>query len=157
MLLHEPGDEYRLAEQLQLLGRKLALADKYDAACCGTTIGQCRALREIGRNPGLNTNQLAEKLNVDKSTVSRTIDQLVKQYWVVRRPDQRDRRYTILDLSREGQAMLLALEMQIVRYHQGIFRAIPENKRGQVAESIDLLLNALQKMEQDTGGGSICC
>jgi len=151
------GDEYRLQDRLRLLGRKLALADKYDAACCGMTAGQCRALQEIGRNRDINTNQLADNLNVDKSTVSRTIDHLVKQNLVDRKPDQRDRRYTSLDLSQEGQVMLQSLELQIVKYYQEVFRTIPENKRTQVIESLDLLLNALKEVEQGTGSGSVCC
>ncbi len=156
-MVNEHWDENRLQEQLRLLGRKLALADKFDAACCGTTVGKCRALQEIGRNLDINTKQLAEALNVDKSTISRTIDNLVKQDWVIRRPDHQDRRYTILNLTTEGQIVSRDLAMQINRYHKQLLNAIPEKKRTQVMESLDLLLKALDEAEKGPGGGSSCC
>ncbi len=155
--MNELYDEHRLQEQLRLLSKKLALTDKYDAACCGTTVGQCRVLQAIGRNPNVNTKQLAESLNVDKSTMSRTIDHLVKQELIVRRPYQRDRRHTILNFTSEGQVMLKALEMEINKYHAEILYAIPEDKRDQVMESLDLLLRALDKSDLGTCGSSTCC
>jgi len=141
-------NEYRLREQLRILGKKLTYADKHDAACCGTTIGQCRALQEMGKNDGINVNKLAENLNVDKSTISRSIDNLVKQNWAYRAADPYDRRYISLNLTAQGQEILENIEMRINKYHEQIFSTIPEEKREQVVESLDLLLKALDEAER---------
>ena len=53
-----------LRELVRLLIRHLGMLDKLEAGCCGTSIGQCHALVEIGRAAEISLNELAELLNL---------------------------------------------------------------------------------------------
>ena len=66
-----------LRELLRTLIRKLGVLERSEAGCCDMTLSQCNALIEVGRAGVLSVNQLADRLNLDKSTASRVSDKLV--------------------------------------------------------------------------------
>ncbi|NLO21727.1 MAG: MarR family transcriptional regulator [Syntrophomonadaceae bacterium] len=146
-----------LQEILLRLGRKLLSVDKFDAACCGMTVGQCRMLQEIGKHSHISIKQLAENFKLDKSTVSRIVDSLVKEGWVVRRPDTMDRRCLVLNLSQRGEETLYNLTTQISNYYQSVLEAIPALQRDQLIESLELLLKALDKVYLESNKTIVCC
>lgn len=146
-----------LQELLLRLGRRLLSVDKLDAACCGMTVGQCRILQEIGKHSHISVKQLAENFKLDKSTVSRSVDNLVKEGWVVRRTDTRDRRCLVLNLSQQGEETLLNLTLQISNYYRVVLAAIPALQRDQLMESLELLLKALDKADSQSQNNMLCC
>src|SRR5208337_1145786 len=81
----------RLRECVRLLARKLGLLEKSEASCCGVTLSQCHAIVEIGRADSISVIDLATMLGLDKSTMSRTINNLVEMDLVTREvvPDNR--------------------------------------------------------------------
>ena len=73
------------------------------SSCCnGVTLPQCHALLEIENNEEITITELADKLTLEKSTVSRTIDNLVKKGFIMREIPPDNRRITKLTLSAEG-------------------------------------------------------
>lgn len=73
------------------------------SSCCnGVTLPQCHALLEIENNEEITITELANKLTLEKSTVSRTIDNLVKKGFIIREIPPDNRRITKLTLSVEG-------------------------------------------------------
>ena len=82
--------------------RKLGLLQKADASCCGITVAQCHTLVEIGKSNCLSLNELSGLLTFDKSTMSRTVDNLVNAGLVVRQIDKEDRRYMKITLIVQG-------------------------------------------------------
>lgn len=74
-----------------------------NTACCGgITLAQCHVLMEIENLVKTTTKQLSKNLLLDKSTLSRTIEGLKKQGLIKREGNARDRRLTILSLTKEG-------------------------------------------------------
>lgn len=142
-------NEVVLRELLRLLVRDLGLLQKEDAACCGISVTQCHALVEVGRRGQMNLVELSDCLDLDKSTMSRTISSLTESGYVNRTTDNDNRRYVQISLQPEGQAVFKSIEETMNRYYQCIFEAIPEEKRPQVVESLELLLNAVKQ--------SACC
>lgn len=67
-----------LRELIRILVRDLGILEKSDASCCGVTITQCHAVVEIGRKGKISLVDLAGLLGLDKSTMSRTINNLVE-------------------------------------------------------------------------------
>jgi len=137
----------RLREGTRMLLRKLGIFERDEAVCCGVTYAQCHALVEVGRKGTLSLNELAELLNLDKSTVSKTVDQLVKNGIMLREPGQKDRRYVTLTLTTEGYELFQSIEKRMEAYFTKILDSIPDNKREQVIESIQILSDAIQKTE----------
>ena len=66
-----------LRENARLLIRRLGLLEKDNAGCCCVTMPQCHVIVEVGRHKTLSVNDLAQLLNLDKSSVSKTVDKLV--------------------------------------------------------------------------------
>lgn len=134
-----------LRELLRVLVRNLGMLEKSDASCCGVTITQCHAIVEIGRKGKISLVDLADLLDVDKSTMSRTVNNLVETGLALRDMDTENRRYVVIQLTESGQKVFNSIENSMENYYKDIFNSIPENKRGQVLESLFLLTEAAKK------------
>lgn len=138
------SDVIRLRELLRLLARKLGLLDKSELSCCGITYSQCHILVEIGGKGCLSINELADLLGLDKSTISRTVNTMVEQGLVTREADPGDRRYVHIQLTEAGSRILSNIESRMADCYQNIYKAIPQDKKEQVLESLELLVQAIQ-------------
>jgi len=133
----------RLRETTRLLIRKLGVLERSEAVCCGITLTQCHAIVETGRKEQISVNELSELLNLDKSTVSRTVEQLVNNNLMVREPDRNDRRYVTLQLTSKGGELFRDIEKRMEVYFTEILAFIPEEKHEQVIESLQIFSEAL--------------
>lgn len=134
----------RLRENIRILVRKLGLLEKGEAVCSGLTLTQCHVIVEIGRNANLSVNELAQLLTLDKSTVSRVVEQLVNNKLLLRKSHPEDRRYVTLELTVQGKALFESTELRMAEYYQGVLASLPAEKRQQVIESLELLSTALR-------------
>lgn len=138
------GSEY-LRELLRILVRNLGILEKSDVSCCGVTIAQCHAIVEIGRIKKISLIELADLLGLDKSTMSRTINNLVEAGLVKRDIDAENRRYISIQLTDQGIEVFVSIENSMYRYYSDIFKSIPEDKRNQVLDSLEILVKSVQE------------
>lgn len=134
-----------LRELLRILIRDLGILEKSDASCCGISLAQCHAIVEIGRADKISLIDLADLLGLDKSTMSRTINNLVEAGLVLRELDMENRRYVIIQLTDKGKEIFQNTEESMNNYYQDILESIPENKRNEVIEGLQLLTDAVKK------------
>lgn len=127
----------------RLLVRNLGFLDKSEASCCGTTIGQCHSIIEIGAAQEISLNELADILKLDNSTLSRTVNNLVDQQLVLREIDPQDRRYIKMKLTGRGWEVYESIEKNMNTYYGDLLKNIPEEKHEQVIESLMLLVKAM--------------
>jgi DNA-binding MarR family transcriptional regulator len=92
-----------LARQLDTLARKGSLYVRVDRS------GYV-ALRTLERLGPVRTNELADVLHLDASTVTRQVTALVAGGFVARRPDPADGRSSTLVLTAEGRRIMGAVE-----------------------------------------------
>lgn len=133
-----------LRELLRVLVRNLSILEKSDASCCGVTVTQCHAILEIGRSGKISLVELADLLGVDKSTMSRTVNNLVESDFAIRESDTENRRFVIIQLTENGKSVFQNIEESMENYYKDIFGSIPEDKRSQVLESLQLLADAVK-------------
>lgn len=133
-----------LRELIRILVRDLGVLEKNDASCCEVSLAQCHAIVEIGRKGKISLVDLAGMLGLDKSTMSRTINNLVESNLVIRDLDMENRRYVIIQLTEKGSSVFRNIEESMYEYYNSIFNSIPENKRSQVIESLQLLKEAVE-------------
>ena len=69
----------------------------------GITVPKWRVLAVLHERPGVSMNQLADFTTVDRTTLTRTLDQMVKDRLVERRDDAHDRRTIRLHLAGRGR------------------------------------------------------
>lgn len=137
-------DSARLREVIRQLERKLGVLETYRFSCCGlASLAQCHALVEIGRAGSLSLIELASMLNLDTSTMSRTVENLVKGKLARREADESDRRYVRIYLTGEGKKLFTLIEEETKSYYDDVLAEIPENKHEQVVESMALLCDAI--------------
>ena len=133
-----------LREIVRILVRNLGLLEKGDAGCCGVTLAQGHAIVEIGRAEEINLNSLAQLLNLDKSTMSRTIDNLVNQGLVLREVHTENRRNIRISLTEKGNEIFAGIEKSMQDYYNNIISIVPKDKKAQVLESLQILFDIVK-------------
>lgn len=137
----------QLRELVRLLERKLSILENGEMSCCGVSLAQCHALVEIGRAGSISLVDLSKLLNLDNSTLSRTVNNLVDNKMAERELDPNDRRYVVIKLSPGGVSAFREIESNMGAYFLQVFGAIPEDKKDQVLESLGLLTKAISEID----------
>lgn len=127
-----------------------------ETSCCGVTLGQCHALLELSFSDSSLT-ALAAALDLDSSTLSRTVDGLVKAGWVERTQDAADRRAVRLALSAAGRGKVAEIDGMCDRYYKGLFDAMSERDRKCVVRAVKLLAGLMRAHRTAPEGGEACC
>ncbi len=143
----------RFRERLRKVERELGWSQRNDIQCCGVTMAQCHALVAMGERDETSIVELAGVLGVDTSTLSRTVDNMVKSGLVNRFLNPQDRRYVSLTLTDKGKTALDAIGHLTDAYVTKLFEFIPEEKHLQVIDSLELMGSALEQYGREYG----CC
>lgn len=133
-----------LRDLVRALEKNIGALEKSELFCCGVTVGQCYAVLEIGLAGEISLIDLANLLNLDKSTMSRTVNNLVNRKLVDRYTDSDNRRYVKLILTEQGRVVFDKINATFDLYLNNVFETISESKREQVTESIEILIGALK-------------
>ncbi|MGC1381620.1 MAG: MarR family transcriptional regulator [Candidatus Baltobacteraceae bacterium] len=116
-----------------------------DQTPCGApiSVGEAQALFELANDPGISQNELAARLRLEKSTVSRLAKMLEQRGWLDRRRDKGDSRLLRLRLTAAGSKAVQRLSAsRRVRFAK-VFDAIPAHKRDALLDSLSLLSEVL--------------
>ena len=119
-----------------------------NCCCCGISKTQCFLVVEIGRKPGISVKELADILHVDKSGVSRSVEELVQMGFVERRPSKEDRRFVTLSLLPKGHERFEIIEHDMYLKFKEVLKQIPHDKQEQVIEALKLYNEACSKVEE---------
>lgn len=116
---------------------------------CGRTvpIAEAHALLELSRSPYLTQQNLAERLNLKKSTVSRLVSNLRRRRWIHRRRCEHDRRAYELSLSEAGAAAAADLAEARGEKMAGVLANVPDTQREAVLAALDTLIEAIHESE----------
>jgi DNA-binding MarR family transcriptional regulator len=74
--------------------------------CSGMTRAQCAVLVHLARQQGINQASLAQSLDIEPITLVRLLDRLQEAGLVARKPDPRDRRAYIPELTAKAKPVL---------------------------------------------------
>ena len=151
--------ESELPTAPQSIGRSLVFASSTASAVAsallaphGLTLAQWAVLVCLWRNGPLSVKQVAEFTGNVPPAASRIVDRRVQGGLVDRRPDPRDRRAVVVDLTERGQA-LRAVERIYEDVNEVLLRDVPEAER----EALFGLLHRIQANGRgwlDTAGGT---
>lgn len=93
---------HHFREVIRIFDRELSYQN--NASCCnGISVSQCHTLLEIEKNSEISVSELANKLSLDKSTVSRTVEGLVNISLVDRVIPKENRRLALINLTDSGK------------------------------------------------------
>lgn len=111
----------------------------------GLTQAEFRCLRLFGTDESLNNKQIAERMNLSPSRLTRIIDGLVKKEYILREINPNDRRNMIVELSKKGQALVTQLNKAYINIHSEILEDIDPDQHLPLITAMNQLLTALEK------------
>ena len=138
-------------EYTRELERNLENMNQSDCCQCNVNTLQCFLVVEIGRHPGICIKDLAQSLKLDKSGISRAIEELVQKGFVLREPSKKDRRCVILTLTKDGETRFNQIENDMDKKFKEVFSYIDKDKQDMVLEALQLYNDACKKAE------NTCC
>ncbi|MDZ7724879.1 MAG: MarR family winged helix-turn-helix transcriptional regulator [candidate division KSB1 bacterium] len=144
--------------ELQLLRRYIRILERHvdqqlknHKGCCGVSLAQCHALVELDVHDKCTVTALAERLNLDKSTASRTVENLVQRDLVTRFSDPNDRRFYKIALSENGKSFVDSINFFCNEMYETVCCGMMPDEQQTVLEGLRLLTEAIQK-KQNSGG-----
>lgn len=102
----------------------------------GVTPGEFSLLTMLKANPGINSITLTRIYQLDKATLSLSINRLAKRGLISSTRHANDRRYYALELTSEGRVLLQVVTRHIERQERTMDAAL---KPGERARLLDLL------------------
>lgn len=85
---------------------------------------------------------LAAKLRLDHSTLSRTVDGLVRQELLERLGDEHDRREVLIRLTPAGRSLCREIHDGNDEYCRQVFAGMPPSERSEVIRNFEILVQA---------------
>ncbi len=116
---------------------------------CGRSvpIAEAHALLELSRSSQLTQQELAERLSLRKSTVSRLVSHLRRRGWVERRPCPHDGRAYQLSLSAKGVTAAEDLAHARGARMADVLANVPESERKTVLAALETLIDAIHETD----------
>jgi len=143
----EQTEEQRKTQLPALIGnliRQLNLLNRDQKVCYGVTLSQCYVLETLGVKGKLTMNELSQEQGVTLSTMTRVVDVLVRDNIVIRDTIPGDRRKVFIDLTEKGKELAEKLRICTEEFVWKLMEKIPEEKREQVMDSMELLSKAIE-------------
>lgn len=138
-------------KHLRALEREISQSIKSEGSCCGVTLAQCHVLLEVEDAGPVSLTELKNRLILDKSTVSRTVDSLVKAGTVKREEGEEDRRYSVLELTETGKEEVRRINGFCNDRYRLLFSMIEPESREGMLNTIKLLSKTMARLRAELG------
>ena len=142
---HFEADVQEFGELLSVMIRSFAAFERSEIFCSGITMSQCSTILGIGKNGTMTMHALSEWMSLATSTMTRIVDNLVRDGYVGRGQDPHDRRVVQVSLTEEGEKLFQVIKQIYHEYHRKIVESIPAEELHQVVESLTILIEAIKK------------
>lgn len=138
----------RLYDVFAELVRGYQFRDREGICCHGLSVSQCYSLDLLDKDGPMPMGELAKALYLELSTVTRVVDQLVKQRLASRENDPTDRRICLIRITRKGQSMVADVRGKLIKEHEMVLRNIDADSRESVIAAMSHLLAAFNERQQ---------
>ncbi|MEP6843308.1 MAG: MarR family transcriptional regulator [Pseudolysinimonas sp.] len=102
------------------------------------TLPQFRVLVLLSSSGPLRTGVLAERLGVNPSTFSRSLDRMVSGGWVDRLPNPDSRREVIIDLTDKGRELVVTVSDRRRREYRRILSRLSQDEQQSIMRALEL-------------------
>ncbi len=108
------------------------------------SLSEIYALSILAERAPLSQQELGAALGLEKSSVSRLVQQVEQQGWVQRERDARDSRLRMLRLTDAGAQLAEDLQSQMSEAHATLFARLTPHEQSALLEGLTALHRALQ-------------
>lgn len=109
------------------------------------TVAELKCIRQISTTENFNNKEIAERMNLSSSRLTRIIDGLVEKGIIKREIDPSDRRNMKLCLSTEGVNLLQDINNTYLTVHKEILSKLDPKMHRDAINAIASLLKALEE------------
>ncbi|GAB4376190.1 MAG: MarR family transcriptional regulator [Calditrichia bacterium] len=135
----------RFHEAMVELIKRYQFRDRNRMTCYGVSVSQCYLLETLHRFGALPMSELADKMHLSISTVTRVAEQLVKKGYIRREENPADQRSRILRLTQSGEQLFQQCWNNVFESEKIIVQNISPDQREIL---IDLLIKLNQAVSQ---------
>ena len=118
---------------------------------CGyhLSLSQVLALQILDEKMPLTVRELAEQLYLERSTVSRLVDSLVKEGFVEREINERNRREILVSLTDHGRHTVQEVRNQSIDFFRSILENLSEEERKSILQGLHKFTSALAETRRN--------
>lgn len=142
---------------LRLLEREVQRSVSGQADCCGVSTAQCHVLLELEGSGSVSLTGLASRMELDKSTLSRTVDSLVLSGWVSRTTDPDSRRQQVICLSESGKEKVAQINGLCDAYYQSMFEPMTQENQSRMVKAAVELAESLLALRKEKSHDVCSC
>ncbi len=130
---------------LQKMVRTFQMLERRQIRVHGFTSSQCYILLEIYKHQTLSINEISEKMRLEISTITRIMNNLVRDELINRKRSIYDKRVVEAALTEKGKEVAQQLQKSIVNYYKDVISNLPRGHVREVMGAVELLVTALEK------------
>jgi DNA-binding MarR family transcriptional regulator len=130
--------------------KKYQFRDRNQLTYSGISVSQCYILETLQRFDALTVNELANKMHLSISTITRVVEPLVKKGYIQREQDPADLRVRLLSLTQKGLLMFKKSWQNVFESEKIILANFPPEHR-------DMLVELLKKLNKAVSFWQSCC
>jgi DNA-binding MarR family transcriptional regulator len=139
----------QLRDIVQQFIRSFGLLEQTTTPCgFSMSLSQVFAIQELEKQT-LTITELAEKLRLERSSVSRLVDGLVIGGFVSRELNENNRREVILGLTEKGTSSIRKVRDQSVQFYNDILENLSETEQMMFYDGIKRFTDSLLKVRRE--------
>ncbi len=135
-----------LRRLLRGLVRVSGMLETHNHAGTRLSMSEVFALGELSESDTLSQQDLADRLGLEKSTVSRLAGNLERRGWLSRERDAANRRFYRLGLTSRGREVTRQLGGHFQSYHAALLRKLTPDERAGLELGLAGLIRALESL-----------
>jgi DNA-binding MarR family transcriptional regulator len=109
-----------------------------------TSLSEAWALMELARGEPLTQRDLSERLDLEKSTVSRLVVSMERRGLITRRRNPENRRFAEVAITDHGREVINQLASDMLDRHTHIFAEMTAHEREALATGLGALVRAMR-------------
>ena len=117
----------------------------------GLTPARTTVLWHLGQTGPCLQRELADAMDVSPRNVTGLVDGLVADGFVTREPHPRDRRATLVTLTKRGRAAVQRLQREHEEFVSLLFGGMPASRVKDLARTLRTVVERLQELGMDPG------
>lgn len=111
-----------------------------EMAPLGLTLARWRTLAIIRRIESCSMKELAKYSTIDRTTLTRSIDQLVEEGLIDRHVPPTDRRMVLLSLTQKGEAIYMQAVHVLISYNRTMLDGISDDEQRAFARALETMM-----------------
>lgn len=121
------------------------LKQEYISKMLGLTVAEFKLMRSFRKDKNLTVNDLARRMDLSSSRLTRILDGLVEKKIINRELSEKDRRTMNISLTQKGKRIQNELNETYIKTHEEIVELLPEGGGDSVIFAMEKLNNAMEK------------